>query len=495
MDNAMLDMNRSQSIVESKSDWYQEIVLRGAQAKGYPTIEAMKADMVALMEDVDKSAMAEFEAAQDGLSTMHRAVGGLAFLCLTVGIYGTARPKVLYGEKLWARKADKVTVLKNALSYRLTLSGPRELKIKRALGIISGSVFNRKIDDFARAAHVVRMQNASDFAKGGKFADAPVVMEAVKMLKRLKYITRFATGAGILAEFLAIGADVAVGEVMKGKLREAIHALATQRFQMKKDELLGRVYDTFNEQVGSAVSAWVQYQKEADKGSIDFYDADDALERALDEANDAMENAMPESATDPSYRQILEYLGDPDPTDVPECEIHHPTGKDKTQPPPQQPPEIYPTPLQTSAVTASNCRYVELNEGKGALWRIRGSFWAFQQPGNVNTKDEPKGLGSSRIRFQERRRRGDKIYLQNIGNWTWDKVIGNWIPPSPGQLFPFVVLNFANGKLEDPPTWTWPKGWVDVPAKQLVFQDFGKDKVRYDIEAVKDMWKARMNFT
>ncbi|KAK3311244.1 uncharacterized protein B0T15DRAFT_67639 [Chaetomium strumarium] len=626
MDSAMLAMNRSQSIFESKSDWYQEIVLRGAQAKGYPTIEALKADMVSLMEDVDKTAMDLFDASQEGMSKMYWAVGGLGILCLAVGAYGTLHPKVFYGEKLGAKKANKVTVLKNALTYRLTVSGPRELKVKRALGIISDSKFNKIMGDASRVARMVSVQNASEFAKGGKFADAPIVMEAAKTLKRLKWVTRGAAALGILAEGLALGADAAVGEVVKGKLREAIHALAAQRFAMKKQELLGRVYDTFNEQVASAVSAWVNYQDAADEGSKDYHDADKALENALDAANQWMYNAMADvcdckvleecaaedkilnawTNEDPSYRQILELINDDntEPTDVPECEIHHPTGKKKTQPLPQESAqsEIYPTLLQgSSAVTASNCRYVELNEGKGCLWRIRGTFWTFQQAGNVNTDGEPQGLNTSRIRLQERRRTSDKIYLQNIKNWSWNEVKGNWDPPARDQLFPFVVLNFANGKLEtlpgsisldspgsaapwggrtmDPNSYsnlahlngwtlyyvpavryegqefpldnaheqnkkmgwkytfplpaedpekptedhmvsgllevsrskdridlaskdlftkknTWPKASVDVATKRIVFQQAqDNEEMSYDIETVKDMWKARMNFT
>ncbi|KAI0144476.1 hypothetical protein GGR57DRAFT_507527 [Xylariaceae sp. FL1272] len=472
MNSSQLDMNRKQQTFEAKAEFYQDIVNRAARIKNYPTIEALEEDMLELMEATDREDVKQFQKASEGLSKMQTIVGSISLVSFASGVIGQVTMKAKYGTNIlpWNRynKANEVKVLKNFLVQHLTVGAPRELKVKRALGLISDAEFDSKMGDLAVAATLTKLTDAAEFSKGGKFANTPATLGAAKLLKRASRFISFLEVAGWVAEIAAIVTDVIIGSIMMDKLKVAIKELAAQRFLMKKLEMMGQVYDKFNEQVGIAIGTWVQIQEAVQTGKGDYLDGDTALNNALAEAYKGMEEDMigvcdckvleacqGEDTTygswtneDPSYKDIMTYLQDTygGMTDTPSCSIHNPTPND---PAPSEDDytedPIYPTVLPASQVNASNCRYVELTEGKGCLWRIRGGFWTVQQSHEVNLSTDPPGLNLVRIQFLERRRTDTRIYLQNIMNWTYDKVITNWIPPTDSKLLlPWLVIDFSS---------------------------------------------------
>ena len=73
--------------------------------------------------------------------------------------------------------------------------------------------------DSPPAAKTIKMRDAAEFSEGGKFTNAPVVLESAKMLWRMARITKFLEITGWVAEIAAILTGVAVGAVMMDKLR------------------------------------------------------------------------------------------------------------------------------------------------------------------------------------------------------------------------------------------------------------------------------------
>jgi hypothetical protein len=269
----------------------------------------------------------------------------------------------------------------------------------------------------------------------------------------------------------------------------AIKELFSQRFIIKKLELMGEKYDTFNEAVVIAIGKWVDDQAAAlglpnsngetpppGTASGCYLEADDSLERSLAKAENELELKMVEVCDcavmesiraddqgewrddDPSYREVMEYLGVENPPNTPEerCLIHGSNsnaGGSNGEDTDQENNRVYPTPLFGAAeVSVTHLRYVELKNDLGALWRVRGGFWTLQQPFGINDSAEPVGLKGNRIRFQERMRKGNNIYLQNISNWAFDRVRFNWTPPANvADLYPVVIINLSSKRLETLP--------------------------------------------
>ncbi|KAJ2984614.1 hypothetical protein NUW58_g5967 [Xylaria curta] len=404
-----------------------DTVNRAARLHGYPTIEALENDMIGLINTKDQEDVKEFQKATVGLSKMQTIVGSMSLVMFASGVVGQVRMKALtksFGNIAhWKRydKTNEVKVLKNFLVQRLAVGAPRELKVKRALGLITDQVFDDKMGKLAKAASLVKLTDAAEFAKGGKFANTPAVFRAAKLLKRSLKLASFLENAGWVLEIAAIVAEVITGDVMKEKLKNATKELAAQRFLAKKLELMSRVYDKFHSQVSVAIGVWVQTQESINIGDGSYLSGDASLRASLAEAYVAMEKEM---------------IGVCDDAVLDACKAEDISHGSWTNEDPSTP------------ATAAT---VELTEGKGCLWRIRGGFWTVQQPLDNNFTVEPAGLNTPRIQFFERRRTDTKIYLQNISSWTWNKDVRDWEKPAPEKLLPWIIIDFSSKTLKTLP--------------------------------------------
>lgn len=218
---------------------------------------------------------------------------------------------------------------------------------------------------------------------------------------------------------------------------------------MMKFQMMMRPWSHYELEILASFKVWIDLQKAADVGTQCYFGADDALENALDSALDKMqegffkvtdedvykacrdEDSLFNSWTneDPSLDQIRAWLKANE-TDTGEETEDQSTVLEDVVDPPQIP---------TDQINGHNCRYVELKNGKGALWKLRGPYWTYQEGPTAN-----ESLGG-RHRLVELERDEDLVYLQKQENPIFDG-LGNVLPPT-GPLEPIIMVNLKEGQL------------------------------------------------
>ena len=229
--------------------------------------------------------------------------------------------------------------------------------------------------------------------------------------------------ASVIATFGTLIAEAVIAHQTRDDLKAAIKQVAPIRFQLKILEEQGRVWDQFQLNITAAADTWITLQELADGGQNCYVDADIALAQKIDAATVDMIEAFsaitnetiyqqlededkrsnggdPWLNDEPSFEEIMnEVYGDGaaiDPEDLRQAEDNIAASQDENV-----------VGLDPAAVNATNGRYFELAENKGALWKLSEPFRSYQE-GPSSAAD---GAATVRHRLQEDERTDSEIKL------------------------------------------------------------------------------------
>ena len=253
---------------------------------------------------------------------------------------------------------------------------------------------------------------------------------SLKWASRILKVTEF---SAILASFATLIAETVIAHNVRRDLRAAIREMVPIRFQVKLLEMHGRVWDQFQLNITAAADTWVTLQEMADGGVNCYVDADIELAKKVDEATVDMIDAFAAITNETVYARLREEdlrsnNGDPWLHDEPTYEqilaaVYDDgaavSAEDQAAADSEVAASNNVAPLDPAAVNATNCRYVELTDNKGALWKLSGPFWSYQEgpgpgPGPGGSSGGDGRVPTVRHRLRELERTDSEVRLQLV---------------------------------------------------------------------------------
>lgn len=266
-----------------------------------------------------------------------------------------------------------------------------------------------------------------------KLPTAATAVEVSKFAKAVKYVFVGLEVAGSIAAIVGLILEVDQAHDVRRQLQSNIKDLDAIRFSVKRLEMQGDVWNTFHGQVGAAAESWLTLQNESDLGVGCYVNADEALETAFQNTfnktitdmaaiddiavwNELYEMDRTSQSFDPwvhddyNFDKLVQRAKD----DLAKDEAEDNDDAELTQEEYEQAVEDA-IRFQTGdpasgppAASAATIRYLELDENKGAIWKLSGPFWTFQRgPGPDGSEDS-----TIRHRFQETNRTDTTVNMR-----------------------------------------------------------------------------------
>lgn len=264
-----------------------------------------------------------------------------------------------------------------------------------------------------------------------KFPAANTAVEVSKFAKAAKYAAIGLEVVGSIAALVSLIVEVDQAHDVRRQLRSNIKDLDAIRFSVKRLAMQGSVWNTFHGQLAAAAESWLTLQNESDLGVGCYVNADEALETAFQNSFNATITAMAEIDNiavwnelyemdrtsqnfkpwvhdDYNFDQLVQRAMDDKAKDADDAE---PTEEEYDQAVEDAVRfQIADPATAAPAPNATTIRYLELDDNKGAIWKLAGPFWTFQRgPGTDGSEDS-----TIRHRFQETGRTNTTVNMKLV---------------------------------------------------------------------------------
>jgi hypothetical protein len=256
------------------------------------------------------------------------------------------------------------------------------------------------------------------------------IKSALSLAKWFKVAGRVLAVVDVLGFVADIGLwiyDAVANAQAEGKLKDYIRDLNVARFAALQLSMINKVWENSENDIKTAITVWIDQQNDADAGvpSMCYKEHhNEILAEKLDTifeslvgnlslvTNETIWSALQKKDQDRIALGIDDWLSDDLSFTQTVNAVYQATGDDGNGAVPTSNYEYTPgqpvQPLPASQINGTNCAYAELSGGKGAIWKIFGYFWSYQQ---VSTVANKPGI---RHRLAEKSRTATTVLLQLV---------------------------------------------------------------------------------